>query len=135
MAVLVLDDRSARIEVTVFSDLFEASRDHLVKDMIVVVEGEVRADDFSGGYKLSAKSVKSLAQARVHFAKELRIRLDDKAFTPDFDQQFSAVLAPLSQDGCQVTIEYQRPEAKACIALGGQWQVTPSDELLQRLRA
>lgn len=37
-------------------------------------------------------------------------------------------------EGCQVVINYQRPGSRGCIMLGQDWIVSPTDDLLQRLR-
>ena len=50
MAVLQLDDRSARIEVTVYADTWNEHRELLVKDQIVIVEGSVAHDDFRNNF-------------------------------------------------------------------------------------
>ena len=50
-AFVTLDDRSARIEVTVFPDSYEEFRHVIVKDQVVVVEGEISVDEFRGGAK------------------------------------------------------------------------------------
>ncbi|RLA50784.1 MAG: DNA polymerase III subunit alpha, partial [Gammaproteobacteria bacterium] len=49
MVILQLDDRSARIEVTVYADTYNEYRELLGKDQIVIVEGTVAQDDYSGG--------------------------------------------------------------------------------------
>ena len=38
------------------------------------------------------------------------------------------------QEGCQVVINYQRPGSRGCIMLGKDWVVSPTDDLLQRLK-
>ena len=42
----VLDDRSGRIEVTFFEDVYQQYRALIVKDAILVVEGKLRFDEF-----------------------------------------------------------------------------------------
>jgi DNA polymerase-3 subunit alpha len=135
MAILTLDDRSARIEATVFADLYHDCRDKLVKDAIVVIEGEVKNDDYSGGLRMSATSITSLNEARAKFAKELIVHIGHHDFVSQFAQQFREALKPLAKEsGCAVVVEYQSKTAKARLRLGSEWLVQPSDELLTRLR-
>jgi DNA polymerase III subunit alpha len=52
---LILDDRSGRIEVSLYEEVFQQYRDIIVKDAILVVEGALRFDDFieAGGCRPS----------------------------------------------------------------------------------
>ena len=48
MAIITLDDRTARLEARVYSDVYEHYRDVLGQDKLLVVEGEVSADEVAG---------------------------------------------------------------------------------------
>ncbi len=54
MAFVLLDDRSARIEVALFADTYSEHRERLIKDALVVIEGQVSFDDYSGALKKCA---------------------------------------------------------------------------------
>jgi DNA polymerase-3 subunit alpha len=64
MGFITLDDRTARMEVAVFADTYNEYRDKLVKDALLIVEGQVSNDDYSGGLKMRANKVTPLEQAR-----------------------------------------------------------------------
>ncbi|NIO40453.1 MAG: hypothetical protein GTO41_09830, partial [Burkholderiales bacterium] len=49
MIFVTLDDRSGRLELAVFSELYMRHRDLLVKDNLLVVEGFVSVDEYTGG--------------------------------------------------------------------------------------
>ncbi len=134
MAFITIDDRSARVELAVFSDTYQRYRDTLVKDKLIVVEGEVSIDDYSGGYKMSARSLYDINQAREHFARRLVVQVDEKQAGNGFVQALQNTLAPFREGGCPVMLDYQRADAKAQILLGKDWRVRPTDELLHRLR-
>ena len=82
MAILQLDDRSARIEVTVYADTYAEHRELLGKDNIVIVEGSVAHDDYSGGLAMRARGVRSLLQARQDYVSELTIEVSDEHARP-----------------------------------------------------
>ena len=63
-AFLTLDDKSGRIEVSVWAEKFNAYREILVKDALLVVQGVVSEDSYSGGFKMVAESIQSIYQAR-----------------------------------------------------------------------
>ncbi|OGT97887.1 MAG: DNA polymerase III subunit alpha, partial [Gammaproteobacteria bacterium RIFOXYB2_FULL_38_6] len=65
MAIVALEDLTGRLDVVVFSDLFDSVRELLSSDQILIVNGEVSSDDFSGGIKLVADSVVSWENFRA----------------------------------------------------------------------
>ncbi|MGH8256036.1 MAG: DNA polymerase III subunit alpha, partial [Steroidobacteraceae bacterium] len=67
----VLDDRSGRIEVTLFEESYQRHRDLIVKDALVQVEGTLRFDDFSDAWRLAAKQMTALAAVRERLARAL----------------------------------------------------------------
>jgi DNA polymerase-3 subunit alpha len=134
MAFITIDDRSARIELAVFSEAYQRYRDLLAKDKLIVVEGEVSVDDYSGGYKMSARSLYDINQAREHFARKLVLQVDDRKAGNGFVPSLQSTLAPFREGACPVMLDYQASEARAQIALGKEWRVHPTDELLHRLR-
>ena len=54
MVTAVLDDRTARIEMTIFDDVNEQHGHLLQKDKLLFVEGSVSWDDFNGSYHIRA---------------------------------------------------------------------------------
>jgi DNA polymerase-3 subunit alpha len=134
MAFITIDDRSGRIELAVFSEAYLRYQDMLSKDKLIVVEGEVSVDDYSGGYKMSARAMYDIEQARAHFAKRLKVHVNQKRASNGFIPALQHVLQPFCQGGCQVVIDYQSDAGRVDLPLGREWRVHPSDELLHRLR-
>jgi DNA polymerase III subunit alpha len=77
MAAVTLDDRSGRIEATLFPDVYQQYRDLLQVDNIVVVEGSVSLDEFNGASKLkvTVRRVMKLEQARLEYARSVSLSL------------------------------------------------------------
>ena len=134
MAILQLDDRSARIEVTVYAETYNEHRDLLGKDQIVIVEGSVAHDDYSGGLAMRAKGVRSLLQARQNYASELTIEVRSEMMDEKLTDRLEKTLAGAGGGSCPVSLIYRQPRNRARVRLGERWQVVPSDELLQELR-
>src|SRR5690606_26490454 len=97
IAFVTLDDRSARLEVRLFDDDFQRYRDLLAKDRVLVVEGTVSVDEFSGGYRMSAKRVLDINQAREAFAKRLVIQVDKEASGNGFVPKLADLLIPFRE--------------------------------------
>jgi DNA polymerase-3 subunit alpha len=134
MAVLQLDDRSARIEVTVYSEAYIEHRELLVKDSIVIVEGSVAHDDYSGGLAMRVKQVRSLVDARQSFASRLTIEVQQAVVSDDMAARLEQTLASARGGTCPVSLWYFQPTNRARVDLGEGWRVVPSDDLIQGLR-
>ncbi len=135
MAILQLDDRSARIEVTVYAETYNEHRELLSKDNIVIVEGNVAHDDYSGGLAVRAKEVRSLVQARQSYSAELIIELNQDMLSDSLTDELEKTLSSAGGGDCPVAVLYRQPHNQARFLLGQRWRVVPSDELIEALRS
>ncbi len=133
MAFVLLDDRSARIEVSLFSDTYEQYRDKLEKDAVLVVEGICSFDEYSGGKRMRVKAVRSLAEARQQYARELEVAFDDKGLNDEALNRLKSALSSAAGGNCPVVIRYRQAGGEARIRLGEAWKVLPGDDLISRL--
>jgi len=133
MAFITLDDRTGRVELAVFSEPFQQYRELLAKDRLVVVEGEVSVDDYTGGIKMSAHKLYDISRAREAFASRLLVTVNHKKAANGFVNDLTKVLLPFNKGHCPVFLQYQGATARAKIRLGEQWCVQPTDELMHRL--
>lgn len=134
MCFVTLDDRSARIEATLFSDTFDEFREAIVKDAVVAVEGVVSMDDYSGSLKMRASAVHSIEAARERYAQRLELKVHASQFGNGFLKSLHTTLHPYQRGACKVTLHYQREEAASLIELGEAWHIRPQDEVLQELK-
>ncbi|WP_041543225.1 DNA polymerase III subunit alpha [Oceanimonas sp. GK1] len=135
MGILTLDDKSGRLDVTLFSDALERYESLLEKDKILVISGQVSFDDFSGGLKMSAREVLDISDARERFARGLALYIDKSRIDQGFFTQLLDILTPVRAGVCPVRVTYNRPGARAELTLGTEWRVTPTDQMLESLRA
>ncbi|GLT17258.1 DNA-directed DNA polymerase [Vibrio zhanjiangensis] len=134
IGIMTLDDRSGRMEVMLFSDALDQYAELLEQDRILVVSGQVSFDDFNGGLKMTAREVMDLGAAREKYARRLSISMEDSQIDEQFFERFSNILEPHKAGSVPVHIYYQRSNARACLTLGTEWRVTPSDELIDNLK-
>ncbi len=132
MAVVSLDDASSQMDVLCFAETYQKYRELLVKDKLIVVEGEVSIDEFSGGYRLLSREIFSLEQARERYAKFLQIHVS--ATKTENISQLPTILEKYRGGSCRVTVDYLRHDATANLNLGEAWRVRPADALLETLR-
>jgi DNA polymerase III subunit alpha len=130
MAIVTIDDATSRLDIAFFSEIYQQKHELLQKDEIIVVEGEVSHDDFSGGIKMIANQLFSIDEARQHFVKHLRLSLNHH------QGELLEKIAPILRSFPGMTpvmIEYKNANASAKIALGKKWQVNPCHEIIEQL--
>jgi DNA polymerase-3 subunit alpha len=132
MAFVTLDDGTATLEITVFNEIFEAARDKIREDEVLIVEGKVQSDDFAGEGRLRivAERLLTLAEARGGFARHLHLSLNGQASA----QRLHALLKPYMPGGnCPVRLAYRNAQATCELALGQACRVRLEDDLLAAL--
>ncbi|MDA7087375.1 DNA polymerase III subunit alpha [Pseudomonas sp. SA3-5] len=133
MGFITLDDRSGRIEASLFAEAFSSNQALLQSDALVVVEGEVSNDDFSGGLRLRAKRVMSLEEARTGLADSLRLKIASSTLKGD-RLRWLADVCKRHRGACPITLEYTGEDARAMLQFGESWRIDPADSLIQALR-
>ncbi len=137
MAIVTLDDTSARTEIVVGNELLNQNA-HLIKeDLLLIVEGRVSNDDFSGGIRVNARKLYDLPSARSVHASLLKISCNGQADAG----RLKEMLTPYcrrdggeERRGCAVKVEYHNHGARVELMLGDAWRVELHDELLSGLR-
>jgi len=133
MAEVLLDDRTARANVTVYSNVFQKYSNHLVKDQLVIIDGEVVEDDFfTSGYSIIANDIYTLAQMRKH--ANLRLRLCKQGDCRADMNYLKETLASYCRGTSYVSVEYRNDEGQCTLSLGEDWKINIDDALLESLR-
>jgi DNA polymerase-3 subunit alpha len=134
LAFLTLDDRTARVDVRVFPEVYERYQALLGKNKVLVIQGGLGMDDFTGTHQVTAQTVYDINQARELFARRLVVGVEAQRAGNGFVGTLADILQPFREGHCRVCIDYQGSDAEARVALGEDWTVHPTDELLHRLR-
>jgi len=135
-----LDDRSGRLEASMFEDVWQEYRSLIAKSAILVVEGSLRFDEYIEDWRLTAKRVLDIDQARERYGRRLMLRWPpnaDRGAGRGADRRFveslQEALRPFRGGRCQVAVRYQNVEARAEMVLSDEWSVKPTRELTERL--
>lgn len=134
ISFLTLDDRTARIEVSVFSEAYEKFSELLVKDNVLVVEGEVSQDDFSGNLKMRALDIRDIQEARKAYAKRVVLQINGADFNAERVNILRETLNEYRQGHCIVSVDYCNATESARINLGQNWRVKPEGQLINSLK-
>jgi len=132
---VILDDDSARMEVSFFSEAYQEFRDLLEKDEIVVISGTLRYDDFSASWTVNAKKVVRIDLVIESRAKSMVLSLAPNGQGDQLLVRLQDVLLPYREGTCVVSVQYIGDSASARLNLGPEWSVRPSRELRDKLSA
>ena len=133
-AIVTLDDKSARIDVRFFPDMYEQFESVLETDRILLIKGQVSFDDFSGGNTITARDVMDIVQAREKNARALAINVDTQRLEPKIMSQMQSILQAFNGGSCPVQLAVTHPDVEVTLACGAKWYVTPEDQLLHDLK-
>ena len=136
-AFLTLDDKSGRMEVRVFSELYDQVREKIEKDKVVVVKGSIEPDEFTGGVMMTATEVLTLIEARIRAATNLKLELNSQQLCEGFVEELATILQPFRPRdclGCPVAVKVVNEASQGDVILGDEWRVLPHDDLLQHLK-
>ena len=131
MAFLTLDDKTGRVEVSVFGEAFAQYQALLQKDALLVVSGSVRPDDYSGGLSVVANEILDIRRAREFWARRLMLEPDLCGELPD---TLGHMLSPYRGGRCPVALRLRHARGEGLLWLGDEWKVTPEEALLEDLR-
>jgi DNA polymerase III subunit alpha len=134
IAIVTLEDHTGTIDIAVFSELFNSMRDLLIEDNLLLFEGEVSLDKFSGENRIRANKILTLEQARNTFASALVIKIAATQISDDSILTLSQKLKNYRNGNCPVFIDYQNSDASAKLYLGDAWKVNLKDALLDELK-
>ena len=131
--VVTIEDDSGQADVTIFSELYLRVHQYLNEGQLLVIEGEVSVDNFSGGKRIRAAKIMDLNAARNEYAKSLVLKLNAEVAYGIFPELAKVLNA--YPGSCPVYIQYTNDSAKGIFSLGKNWQVSIKSKLLQELKA
>jgi DNA polymerase-3 subunit alpha len=164
LALFQVDDGSEPVEATADEALLDANKALLAEDQLVVLQGRLQPDRFSGGVRLNVHRIWDLAAARARFGRWLAVELGGDtgahaaglgpgAASPTLVPPLADLVtlwpprpAPVSADdafddtprpplGLPVRLRVHRAGAVADIDLGEDGRFWPCDEALGRWRS
>jgi len=133
-ALATLDDKSARMDIRFYPEMYERYEDVLVADNLLWIKGQVSFDEYSGGNTMNGAEVLTLMQARSKYARSLALNLSSESLTVSSVAKIQDILQPYRGGSCPVHIHVEHADAVATLAAGPTWFVEPEDELISTLR-
>jgi len=140
VVIFKLDDGSEIIEAVASEEIFEDRREIAQEDQLIIVQGKLQPDRFSGGLRLSVTQAWDLPAARARFGRYMAVDVNG-GMPPLADvlrlwpaRRVDSEHGELLQ-GLAVRLRLRRREATAELDLGDDSRFWPSDEALGRWRS
>tara|TARA_B100000575_G_C22685683_1_gene416417 strand:- start:84 stop:521 length:438 start_codon:yes stop_codon:yes gene_type:complete len=132
MALVTLDDGSAKLDLPIFRDLYSQHSEDLVEDQLVVFQVKQdrrRPDGFNRTSRLVTEKLMNLSQARDFFSAKLKIRINGDGDSTTLKE----MLTPYLNGNVSIVVHYDNGSAKADFQLGDKWNVKLEDSLVKQL--
>ena len=134
IAIVTIDDGEASIDALLGNKLLTQSYNLIKDDELIIIEGRVSVDDYSGGNRLSAIKVYDLMMFQSLNANLLKISLNGQADA----FKLKELLKPYcdldtTYKKCKVKIEYQNTQGRVDLILGSDWEVSLHEDLIKGL--
>ncbi|PIL44415.1 DNA polymerase III subunit alpha [Massilia eurypsychrophila] len=124
--IVSLDDKTAVVEVTVYSEVFDANKNIFKEDEFLLVVGKVSEDRFNGGLRITAEKVYDIALSRIQYGHRLAMTMACNVNPA----KVAEVLQPYrNADGLPVALRIKPQGVECTLQLGDEWRVAPSDAL------
>ena len=134
LAFITLDDKTGRIEVSVFGEAYRQYGDLLQQDVVLIIRGGVRRRPQGDGemvISVSADEIMDIRRAREQFARRLLVQVPVADGLPE---QLRQLLTPYRGGNCPIMLQLAHPLGSGQMQLGDDWRVAPEEALLEDLR-
>ena len=128
---VAIEDHSGRIEAAFFDEAWALYADMLNKDEIIVVEGRVSVNDFSGGFRLSAQKVMTLSEAKSRFARGVQVSL--RGPDENICSALQSTFVPYRNGADLVWLDYSNSRARARLELTEDMGIKACEEVVAAL--
>ncbi|MFD0737742.1 DNA polymerase III subunit alpha [Lysobacter koreensis] len=128
-----LEDGRGRLECAFFGETYSEFAALIARDRLLVVQGGLREDAFSGGFALKVARCWDYAQVCAKHAQRLSLRVDLRV--PGAWQRVDALLSKQRPGPTPLRLDLLRPGAAGTLELNGSQSVRIDADLMGTLRA
>lgn len=134
MAVMKLDDRTARIDVLAFGETAEKYENIIRQDQLLMIKGTPKEDFQTGNLSISAVEITDITQARIDYGKFVLARIREEFLNDELNDKIMNIIEKHRSSDFSVKICYY--SSKCCVMMNTPQSmgVLPTDEFLDDLR-
>lgn len=130
----VLEDKSGRVDIIVFSDLLKQYQYCLKENNMILIKGFINYDKVRDVYKIIVRELSDINDIRKRYVRNLCIILYDKYINKQLLTNIQSVLKNNQPGLVPVYFSYKTHEIQINMRCHVQWYVNLTDQLLIDLR-
>ena len=136
MAFVTLDNAKVRIEISLYSDKFTQYAEILKKDTVLVAQGELSTDEYTGGIQMRVENLYDMASLRQNFLQNVELHLEESQLDSLYLQKLKQVIAEYRGGRVPISVAYTRNRGeKGEIKLGSDWNLEPRSGMMLTLKS
>lgn len=130
LIILRIEDETGAIDAVLYEEIVEGFT-ALQTGHLIMIEGEIGADNFTGGIKLTGTRLYTIADARTHLGKALLLLVssEQEAAIP-----LLKTLLQAYPGHCKVHMRYSNHLTTVTLKFAIAWSIHPEEELLIALK-
>lgn len=131
LLIITLDDGSAIIDVIIYNELLELNKFSFKEDELLIIQGKISEDRFSGNLRIIAEKVMDIDTARIKYGQRIVVSFNKKINPANL----RSTLLPYRQaHGLLFVIKYIQSGIECEVMFGDSWRILPSDDLKTLLK-
>jgi DNA polymerase-3 subunit alpha len=128
-ATVVISDETDEIETTFFRNTFFENQERMIKDEIVIIEGEAGVDNFSGKFIIRAKEILTLNEAIATYCNKIGF-ITSTADYQQLTEQIKQLRQVHGKGKARIYIHHEQNGIITNLKLGDNYKIKPSHELI-----
>jgi DNA polymerase-3 subunit alpha len=128
-----LEDFVGKVDVAIWSDVFESVRHQVEVDSMVLIRGALTWDEERRVHKLTATKVLNLAEAREKLAKSVHVRLNSAGLQPEQLERIQTVCADHAGE-CRLVFHLENPHRDPLDVLADNLLIRPDPDCFEALQ-
>jgi DNA polymerase-3 subunit alpha len=128
-----LEDFTGKVDVALWSDVFEAVRHDVEVDSMVLIRGALSWDEERRVHKLTASKVLPLAGAREQLARSVHLRLRTAGLQPDQLEELQTLCEAYPGE-CRLVFHLETARPDPVDIVSDRYLISPGAECFDRLK-
>ena len=131
--ILTVDDSTRRLEIILFSDVYEKYRNLIKENEILFFSGVIAMDDYNGDLSMKATKVIDMDSARQQYSKEIELFILPEHINDNLLERIVNLLEPHKNGKCPLIIKCLSNQHIVPLDLDSEWLINPSSALINGL--
>ena len=131
--ILSVDDSTHRLEIILFSDVYEKYRNLIKENEVLFFSGVIAMDDYNGDLSMKATKIIDMDSARQQYSKEIELFISPEHINDNILERIVCLLEPHKNGKCPLIIKCLSNQHIVPLELDNEWLINPSSTLINGL--